>query len=72
MSEFNLKIATGNAAFSGDDHGAEIARILRLVAQRIEYAGSLPEGMDGTVSDLNGNHCGYWTAEARDPEYLEF
>lgn len=29
MSEFRLVICTDNAAFSGDDHGPELARILR-------------------------------------------
>lgn len=68
MSEFRLVICTDNAAFSGDDHGPELARILRAVAQRLEDAGSIPDGIDGTVSDINGNRCGYYSADAHDEE----
>ena len=68
MSEFRLVICTDNAAFSGDDHGPELARILRKIAQRMEDSGTIPDGIDGTVMDINGNRCGYYTADMRDEE----
>lgn len=69
MSEFRLTIATDNAAFSDGAHGHELARILRVVAQRVEDAGEMPDGATGNVLDINGNRCGYWTADERDEEY---
>ena len=68
MSEFRMVICTGNAAFDGDDYGPELARILRKIAQRLDDAGSIPDGIDGTVSDINGNRCGYYSADAHDEE----
>ena len=68
MSEFRLVISTDNAAFSGDDHGPELARILRQIAQRLDNAGSIPDGIDGNARDINGNRCGYYSADMRDEE----
>lgn len=55
MSVFKIEISTDNAAFQ-DDPGAEVARILREVAERVE-AGELSR----TVRDYNGNGVGsFW------------
>lgn len=64
--EFRLNVRTDNDAFSNDD-GAELARILRAVADKIE---SDPHacGWFQTVRDINGNdvgrfalkHADYW------------
>lgn len=58
---FKLEIDTGNAAFDDDNGGAgaEIARILRKLADRVESDGY----MSGTVSDINGNRVGTWSRE---------
>lgn len=68
MSEFRLTINTDNSAFSGDDYGPELARILRNIAQRLEDAGSIPDGIDCGILDSNGNRCGYYSADMRDEE----
>lgn len=68
MTEFHLRINTGNAAFADGDHGPELARILRRIADRLESAGSIPDGIDGNVTDINGNRCGYYSADAHDAE----
>jgi len=51
-----LTIETENAAFEGDAMPAEVARILRHTADRIE-AGDF-SGLYQTVRDSNGNACG--------------
>lgn len=62
-SAFTLTVDTGNAAFHDVDNaevpapGPELARILRDVADRVEYAGP---GGSGRVADVNGNHVGRW------------
>lgn len=48
--QFTVTIDTDNAAFSGDDSGAELARILRAVAARVEDGAD-----DGVEYDINGN-----------------
>lgn len=50
---FELKIDTSNAAFEADA-GAEIARILREVADLIVDTGN----WDATIQDVNGNTVG--------------
>lgn len=59
---FNLEIEVSNAAFE-DDCGAEIARILRDVADRIE--GMIRYDAKGryiaSIRDLNGNTVGKWS-----------
>lgn len=54
---FEVKIQTGNAAFGEDryEKGAEIARILREVADAVESGSSY-----GTCIDYNGNRVGTW------------
>ena len=71
MGEFRLTIGTDNSAFSGDDYGPELARILRKIAQRLDDAGSIPDGIDGTVSDSNGNRCGYYSADMHDADMYD-
>jgi hypothetical protein len=45
-------VSTKNDAFAG--HGEEeCARLLRLVAERVEDG-----QLDGKLFDINGNHCG--------------
>jgi hypothetical protein len=53
---FTLTFEMGNAAFADGEHAAEVARILRSIASRVEeYADE-----DGNVYDYNGNHVGQW------------
>jgi hypothetical protein len=55
MSTFRLQIKCDNEAFS-DDPGAELARLLREVANEIE------EGYQGGgLNDVNGNRVGSYT-----------
>lgn len=49
-----LTIETGNAAFE-DDPGAEVARILREVAELAEEGST-----SGPLYDINGNPVGSW------------
>lgn len=49
---FKLTIKTDNAAFT-DDPDAEVARILRAAADRVEN-GEMP----GALRDINGNTVG--------------
>lgn len=51
---FLLEINTANAAFT-DDPTAEVARILRALADRL--TGASPDE-DYPLRDLNGNHVG--------------
>lgn len=55
---FQLKIATDAAAFGDtpDERAAEIARILRSLADRIEFI--VPEEARRPVRDANGNTVG--------------
>lgn len=66
MSErITIEIETGGAAFD-DGAGAEAARILRKLAQRLE-SGDVLAGA-GRLFDLNGNACGRVTvAKVRRP-----
>ena len=52
---FYLNIKTDNAAFSDDAFEAEIARILRRVADRVERG-----EQSGGILDVNGNGVGDW------------
>lgn len=62
QSEFRVSIHCGNAAFDDfDGHydpGAELARILREIADRVER-GDL-SGYYETIRDANGNDVGRW------------
>lgn len=62
---FRLKITTDSAAFDTDNGGApaEVARILRDIAQRIEDANTLPEVL--RLYDFNGNYVGEAKAGGR-------
>ena len=53
--KFTLNIDCNNAAFEGDTD-AEVARILKEVAEKIEGGAS-----SGTISDINGNRVGYFS-----------
>ena len=58
-----LKINTDNQAF--DQEGQEVARILRLLADRLEHLDKL-QGCQLPLRDLNGNTVGYyqtWTSQ---------
>ena len=68
MNMFSLDIKTDNAAFGEDEGGhtaasvaAEVARILRELAQDIENGGD-----GGAVMDLNGNKVGRYRLEFED------
>lgn len=52
---FKLTIKTDNAAFE-DDEGAECARILRNIAERLDRGEKC-----GLCVDVNGNHVGEWS-----------
>lgn len=54
MSRFILSFDTDNAAFE-DDPFAEIARVLRATAEKVEDRNDM-----GTIRDLNGNTIGDW------------
>ncbi len=52
---FKIEIETGNESFDDDAYGSEIARLLRLVTER------LAQGYEaGTLRDVNGNTVGSW------------
>ena len=64
---FTLTIETDNAAF-GDDYRAEIARLLRSIATRLENGTS---ANCGRLYDHNGNHVGdYRDTSASSPAPL--
>lgn len=55
MATFNLNIETHSAAVAEDGREGEIARILRITAERIE------NGRDsGILLDINGARVGSW------------
>jgi hypothetical protein len=56
VSRFNLYVNTDNAPFQDDMLDAELARILRNVADRIEATGT--PGHYLTIFDANGNDVG--------------
>ena len=56
---FQLHIETGNAAFEDDNRQAELARILRELADTMERGLSIGSA-SGRVYDLNGNSAGSW------------
>lgn len=62
MSNFTLTIDTENAAFGDSqlDAEAEVARILRVVAGRLDEAFWAD---DGTLRDANGNTVGRFVFE---------
>lgn len=56
MNQFQLSLSTDNAAFQGDDMRAEIARILRELAETIDNGSTYKGGL----YDANGNRVGSW------------
>lgn len=56
---FELEMWCGGSAFS--DRTTEIARLLRLVADRVEEGDS-----EGLLLDLNGNTCGSFAIDGED------
>ena len=59
---FEFGVNSRNAAFSGGAP-AEVARLLRLVAERVEAGGD-----GGDLMDINGNRCGSWLADDECPD----
>lgn len=51
-----LRINTGGDAFADGRAAAEVAILLRIVANSVEFGGEL----DGVIRDRNGNTCGQW------------
>lgn len=62
--KFLLRIECDNAAFE-QCSGAEVARILRSLAEQIE-GDSLECGI-GKLRDINGNQVGKWTVVGERP-----
>lgn len=58
---FDVRIAVDNDAFAEDRHG-ETARILRKIADRLDYECCL---FDGTERDTNGNTVAHFAARSR-------
>lgn len=59
---FTMNVDTGNDAFH-QDPGGELARILRVVADKIER-GDYHPGHSKTILDVNGNDVGRWKIAA--------
>lgn len=57
-----LEIETGNAAFADGGQAAEVARILRQAASKIERGSH-----SGPLHDLNGNTVGRYDLERAAP-----
>lgn len=66
MSSYTIKIETNNDAFGSNNQekGLEVARILRILAKRLERGGILNknnnwiQGRKKTLYDTNGNQVG--------------
>lgn len=63
MSRFTLRINTENEAFHNEDAGEsvhdpnnEVARIIKVVARKLEMGST-----DGVCIDANGNKVGEWS-----------
>jgi hypothetical protein len=63
MASLTIKIDSENEAFSDGNAGAEIARLLRKTADKIE-AGCA----GGCLMDINGNRVGSWDCDLGDNE----
>jgi len=57
-----VKIETDNDAFAGYGE-REVARLLRLVAERVEDG-----QLDGQLIDINGNRCGSFDLRLEAPQ----
>ena len=55
---FTMTIDCDNSAF--DDEGHELARIIRELADSIEYPGNGMQESKDSLSDINGNKVGRW------------
>jgi hypothetical protein len=55
--QFNLQIKSDNDAMQT---GADIARALREVADKLDYNVTPPHGEYANIKDLNGNNVGGW------------
>lgn len=64
---FTVCMKTDNAAFADYGTGAELARILRKLADELEPASGrdLLELDQGALHDANGNGVGHWTYDGR-------
>ena len=60
--KFIIRIDLENAAFSDGNEGAELARILHKLAERIENAGEAPRYFEN-IRDYNGNTVGQYAAK---------
>lgn len=67
MAAFSLEMDLDNAAFA-DDPGAEVARILRDIADKVTRGQGFTIGdATGTpIRDANGNRVGTWFADLED------
>jgi hypothetical protein len=63
--KIKIDINTANAAFDGDNAGAEAARILRDLADRLEGSGTLARSDTKFLRDINGNTVGTYKTTAR-------
>lgn len=61
MDRFELGLDLAGAAFQ-DGESSEIARILRVVAAKIEANGVVDFGDPSPIYDVNGNRVGEWFA----------
>ena len=52
---FKMKFKTSNAAFEEPYKTSEIKRILKEIAEKVEYGHT-----SGSIMDINGNHVGEW------------
>ena len=64
---FTITIGCDNAAFDGDACGAELARILRALADDLAQEDTAFTAFDALLFDANGNRCG--DAEMTSDEY---
>lgn len=63
--KFVLNFSMDNLAFDEGAAPAEVARLLRAVADEIESAGDVPRQFQ-TLRDVNGNRIGQWAAKPDD------
>jgi hypothetical protein len=59
---FTVELDIRGAAFE-DMPGAELARILRKLADKLEAEDTAAAGVHGALFDVNGNRCGSWLWE---------
>ena len=57
MTQLKVEIKSESAAFMDGNAAAEVARILRELADRIENT----EHGGASLFDYNGNTCGHWS-----------